>query len=285
MNDVIEKENVKIENLVYSIRGQQVMLDSDLAKLYKTETKRINEAVRRNFKKFPDRFSWILTENDLEILRSQFATSRMEKKHGGRRFDIRVFNEQGITMLATVLKTDVAINVTIVIMDVFSAMRKYISNNMIEQKYYNDMVIRHDSEIKLLQDALSNFKEKNNHIFFDGQIYDAYSIMIDIINTSKNEIIIIDNYVDKNILDILSKTNKNIILITNQYNNNDYNKYQKQYNNIKLVINNKIHDRFIIIDKKGLYHCGASFKDLGKKCFAITKIDDDDVLKSLLNNI
>ena len=109
--------------------------------------------------------------------------------------------------------------------------------------------------------------------------------MIDIFNSSKNDIIIIDNYIDKNILDILSKTNKHITLITNKYNNEDYNKYKEQYNNIELIINNKIHDRFIIIDKETLYHCGASFKDLGKKCFAITKIDDNNMLSTLLGNI
>lgn len=285
MYEIAQKESIKIENMVYNIRGQQVMIDSDLADLYETETKRINEVVRRNLKKFPERFSWILTEEDLQNLRSQFATSNQENNHGGRRYKTRVFTEQGITMLATVLKTDVAINVTIAIMDAFAAMRKYISNNLIEQKYYHDMIIRHDSEIKILQETLSNFKEKNSHIFFEGQIYDAYSIMINIFNTSENSIFIIDNYIDKNILDVLSKTNKNITLITSKYNNNDYTKYQEQYHNIKLEINNKIHDRFIIIDNKLLYHCGASFKDLGKKCFAITKIDDNDILNNLLKNI
>ena len=130
-----------------------------------------------------------------------------------------------------------------------------------------------------------HLKKKNNHIFFEGQIYDAYSIMLDILNATKNSIIIIDNYIDKNLLDILSKINKRITLITNKYNNEDYNKYKEQYSNIDLVINNKIHDRFIIIDKKVLYHCGASFKDLGKKCFAINKIDDENILTNLLENL
>jgi len=171
VNEVIEKENIKIENLIYEIRGVRVMLDSDLAKLYGTETKRINEVVRRNSKKFPERFSWILTKEEYyTILRSQSAT--LELKQGQySKYSSRVFTEQGITMFATVLKTDTAINVTIAIMDVFAAMRRYISNNLIDQRYYNDMVIRHDSEIKLLQETLSNFKEKNNYILFDGQIY------------------------------------------------------------------------------------------------------------------
>ena len=188
-------------------------------------------------------------------------------------------------MLSGLLKSNIAAEVNIKVINAFVSLRKYVTSNFMNQEYINDLVIKDSKRIDLIEETLSNFKEKNNHIFFDGQIYDAYSIMLDILNTSKNSIIIIDNYIDKNILDILSKTNKRITLITNEYNNEDYNKYKEQYSNIDLVINNKIHDRFIIIDKKNLYHCGASFKDLGKKCFAITKIDDDYVLNNLLENL
>ena len=117
MNEIEEKENVIVENLIYEIRGKEVMLDSDLAKLYNVETKRINEAVRRNLDKFPTRFSWILNEKDILNLRSQFATSSLENSHGGRRYDIRVFTEQGVAMLATVLKSKVATEISIKIMD------------------------------------------------------------------------------------------------------------------------------------------------------------------------
>jgi len=170
-------------------------------------------------------------------------------------------------------------------MRTFVLMRKYISNNLIEQKYINDMVIRHDNEIKLLQDSFNKLDSKNNDLFFEGQIYDAYSLMINIFNTAKNNITIIDNYLDKNLLDILANTDKNVLIVTNKYNNNDYIKYQQQYSNITLKINNTIHDRFIIVDDKVLYHCGASFKDLGKKCFAITKVIDDSWLRRLMQNI
>ena len=122
-------------------------------------------------------------------------------------------------------------------------------------------------------------------MFFDGQIYDAYSLLLDIINSSKKEIIIIDNYIDKHLLDIVSKAKKKIIIITNKYNNQDYEKYREQYNNIELIINNNFHDRFIIIDKKILYHCGSSFKDLGKKCFEISKIEDNDIICNLLKRL
>ena len=130
-----------------------------------------------------------------------------------------------------------------------------------------------------------NLKRKITTYFFKGQIYDAYSLLIDIFKKSKREIIIIDNYIDKNVFDILSKIDREIIIITNKYNNQDYTKYKKQYNNITLIINNKFHDRFIILDKKVLYHSGASFKDLGNKCFEISKIDDNDILNDLLKKV
>ena len=161
-------------------------------------------------------------------------------------------------------------------------MRKYISSSLIEQKYINELVLEHEERLKLVENTFSNFKEKNNHLFFKGQIYDAYSLLIDIFNKSKKEIIIIDNYVDKNILDILSKTKKKVKIVTNKYNNQDYEKYKIQYKNVELIINNTFHDRFIIIDKTILYHCGASFKDLGKQCFEITKIDEEEILLKIL---
>ena len=185
-------------------------------------------------------------------------------------------------MLATILKSKVATEVSINIMDAFVLMRKYISSSILEQKYINNLVLEHEERLKLVEDTFSNFKGKNNHLFFQGQIYDAYSLLLDIIKISKKEIIIIDNYVDKNLLDILSKTKKEIRVITNKYNNQDYDKYKKQYNNIKLIINNNFHDRFIIIDKEILYHSGASFKDLGKKCFEISKIEEKEILLKLL---
>ena len=142
MNEVVTKEDIKIENMIYEIRGKQVMLDSDLARLYETETKRINEAVYRNKEKFPERFSWILDGSDLEILKSQIATS---SSHGGRRYNIRVFTEQGVAMLATILRTKVAIEVSIQIMDAFVTMRKYISTNLLEQNYINNMLLEHEN--------------------------------------------------------------------------------------------------------------------------------------------
>lgn len=281
MNDLIEKENIEIKNMIYEIRGKQVMLDSDLAKLYHVETKRINEAVKNNMEKFPERFSFILTNEETISLRSKISTSSLSN-HGGNRYASRVFTEQGVAMLATILKSKVAIQVSIRIMDAFVAMRKYISSDLIE---HNKMLINHENRLTLLENTFDSFRDKNNHIFFEGQIYDAYSLMVKIFDKALSSIIIIDNYIDKNILDILSKTSRNVTLITNKYNNVDYEKYKEQYNNIAIVVNNSFHDRFIILDKKVLYHFGASFKDLGKKCFAITKIESKEILDSLLDKL
>ena len=283
MNNIILNTEIKIEDMIYEIRGKQVMIDSDLAKLYQVDTKRINEAVKNNPEKFPERFSWVLNTEDDCNLRSKISTSNI--KRGGRRYQIRVFTEQGVAMLATILKSKVATQTSIRIMDAFVLMKKYISNNLIEQNYINNLVLKDSKRIDLIEKALSEFKEKSNHLFFQGQIYDAHSLLLDIFDKAKNEIIIIDNYIDKNILDILSKTNKNVKIYTNKYNNQDYEKYKMQYSNVELTINNTFHDRFIIIDKKILYHSGASFKDLGKQCFEISKIEDNDILEQLLNKI
>jgi len=280
MNELIVKDNIKIEDLIYEVRGKQVMLDSDLAHLYKVETKRINEAVKNNPEKFPDRFSWILSDDEYLELRSKISTAN--KTINMKRFNPRVFTEQGTIMLATILKSKVATNTSIAIMDAFVVMRKVISNNLIEQKYVNKMVFELDDRVSLLE---SNFKSFSNQVFYEGQIYDAHSLLLDIFSTSKESIIIIDNYISKELLDILSKTNKQVTIYTRNIDNNLINKYKSQYNNLTIKITNSFHDRFIIIDNKVLYHCGASFKDLGKKCFGINKINDSNYLKELTNHL
>jgi hypothetical protein len=187
-------------------------------------------------------------------------------------------------MLASVLHTPVAAEVSIKIMRAFVAMRKYIATNLIEQRYINNLVLEHDSEIKILQESFDKLNEKTkvNSLFFDGQIYDAYSLLIDILSTANKEIIIIDNYAGKELLDILKDIKTNIIIISSNIDETLKKKYETQYQNVSFIKNNNFHDRFIIIDKKVLFHCGSSFKDLGRKCFAINKIEDKDYLDSLL---
>ena len=281
MNELVVKENEKIENLIYEIRGKQVMLDSDLARLYGVETKRINEAVKNNYDKFPERFSWVLNDKDVTNLRSKISTS----SYGGRRYNPRVFTEQGVAMLATILKSKIATRVSIAIMDAFVLMRRYISTNLVEQKYINNQVLKNTEDIKILKETFDEFKPKINSIFYEGQIYDAYSLLMDILNKANNSIIIIDNYAGKELLDILKDIHKPITIISKNINETIKNKYLKQYNNITFSNNDTFHDRFIIIDNNILFTCGASFKDLGKKCFCLSRIEDKEILNSLLKKI
>lgn len=289
MSNIILNNNYKIEDMIYEVRGKQIMLSSDVAKIYQVETKVLNQTIKRNIKRFPNTFCFQLTDEEIDqlSLRSQIVTLNKNNNLRGLNFKYLPYalTEQGIMMLSGLLRSDIAVEVNIQIIDAFVKMRNYISSSLIEQKYINSLVLKHEERLFVLESAFSKFKEKNDHLFFNGQIYDAYSLFIEIIKESKEEIIIIDNYIDKNLLDILSKTNKKIIIITNKYNNNDYLKYRKQYNNVSLIVNDDFHDRFILIDRSVLYHCGASFKDLGNKCFEISREIEEDLIKMILKKI
>ena len=280
MNEIIVDDK-KVEDMIYEIRGKQVMLDSDLAKLYqcKNGTKTINLAVKRNINRFPDDFYFQLSDEDIKILRFQNETANHMT-----RTKPYVFTEQGIAMLATVLKTKVASNVSIKIMRTFVEMRKYINSSLIEQKYINNMVIKHEDEIKHLYESFDKMKEKTkiSTIFYDGEIYDACSLLFKILNKAKSKIIIIDNYAGIELFDLIKEIKVKIIVYTKNVNNELLKKYNKEYNNLEIIKCELFHDRFIIIDNKILYHSGASFKDFGKKCFALTKIEDEEILKGLL---
>ena len=286
MNNIVVSNNIKIENMIYEIRGKKVMLDSDLAKLYNVETKRINEAVKNNIEKFPERYCFKLSDNESDNLLVEIFDQKIEKR-GGKYKNPRVFTEQGVYMLATILKSKEATKITIAIMDAFIVMKKIINTSLIEQKYFNELTIKNTEDIKLLQESFDklNTKESNNHIFYEGQIYDAYSLLIDILSKVKKEIIIIDNYAGKKLFDIIKNIDVKVKIYTENIDNISKEKYEKQYSNIEIINTNIFHDRFIIIDNKMLYHSGASFKDLGKKCFAITKIVDNNILKELLNKL
>ena len=291
MNSVVI-EDKRIENMIYEIRGKQVMLDSDLAKLYKCKngTKVINQAVSRNIERFPDDFYFQLTSLEYKNLKSQFVTSSLENNYGGVRKLPYVFTEQGVAMLSSVLRTEVASSVSINIMRAFVAMRHYIGNNEYRLSNVETKVIEHDKEIKLLQETLDKFDsvKKVNEIYFKGQIYDAYSKIIDIFKTAKKELIIIDSYADKTVLDMIRNINVNIILITkknNKLTNTDINKYNKQYNNLNIIYNDTFHDRYFIIDKNTIYHCGASINHAGRRTFSINILDDEIVKDNLINSI
>ena len=293
MNEVIlTEDNINIENMIYEVRGKQVMLDSDLAKLYKcvNGTKTINQAVNRHLDRFPEDFYFQLTSEEFANLKSQFGTSSMKNTYGGIRKLPYVFTEQGIAMLATILRTNVASKVSIDIMRAFVAMRKYISSNLIEQKYINNLVLTHDNDIKLLQQSFQKFEEKRkiNEIYFNGQIYDAYSKIVDIMKKAKEEIIIIDSYADKTVLDMISKLSTKVILITkenNKLSELDISKYHKQYDNLEIIYNNTFHDRYIILDSSTVYHLGTSINHAGSKTFSTNILTDEFIISSLLAKI
>lgn len=291
--NVVNNETENIKNLIYNIRGKQVMIDSDVAILYHYPTKRINETVNRNKKRFPEDFCFQLTELDIENMRSQIATAskNFENKFRNKKHLPYAFTEQGIAMLSGLLKNDIAIQVSINIMNAFVEMRKFILLNgevFQEINTIKEKLLEYDKKFDVVFNELQNNKEKEfkQKIFFDGQIYDAYSLIIDIIKKAKNKILIIDNYIDDSILKMLSKKNKNVevVILTSQNCNItklDIQKFNKQYSNLKLAYTNKFHDRFIVIDNKELYHCGASLKDLGKKCFAINKMEDMEYIDKI----
>ena len=283
-----------IKNLIYTVRGKQVMLDSDVAMLYHYETKNINKAMKRNINRFPEDFCFQLTEKEVENLRFQIGTSSLNKEtYGGRRYLPYVYTEQGISMLAGVLKNEIAIQVSISIIRAFIEMRRFISlNGQIFQEISDikGQLLEHDKKFDEVFDELQRKQETEfkQSIFFDGQIFDAYSLIIDIIRQASQKILIIDNYMDDSILKMLSKKNKNVevVIFTTQNSNIrklDIQKFNKQYPVLKLAYTNKFHDRFIVIDNKELYHIGASLKDLGKKCFAISKIEDDEYIDKISN--
>ena len=284
MNEIAEKDVINIENMIYEIDGKEVMLDTDLAKLYNVETKRINEAVKNNPEKFPDRYLFRITDKEYNSLKSKISTSK-----GGSRKGHTAFVEQGVYMLATILKSDVATEVSIRIMDTFVRMRHYIK--------YNDQLLPHkyllleekvDNNTKRIDELFDKFNPKvitKNSIFFHNDIYDAYSVLLEMFDIAKEEVIIIDNYMGKTLLDELRNINRKIIIISSNINDTLKKKYLKQYNNIKFINNESYHDRFIIIDRKRVFHCGASFKDLGKKCFAINEIENKIENGKLINDV
>ena len=292
MNEITEKENIEIKNLIYEIRGVQVMLDSDLARLYecKNGTKVINQAVKRHINRFPDRYCFQLTKDEYyKILRSQSVTLELEQGKYSKYLPY-VFTEEGVAMLSSVLRTNVAEEVSIRIMDAFVAMKKYISSNLIEQKYINNLVLEDHDKIKILEKSFNKLEEKKkvNEIYFNGQIYDAYSKIIEIFKNAKNKLIIIDSYADNTILDIIKRLKVKVTIITKSNNlltKQDTEKYNKQYHNLRLIYNNTFHDRYFILDDKEFYHCGASINRIGYKTFSITKMNDNDICNSLLDKV
>lgn len=286
-------DNKEIQNMIYTFRGRQVMIDRDLAYLYNVETKVLNQAVKRNLNRFPEHFRFQLTEEEYENLRSQFVTSSEDNTHGGRRYMPYVFTEQGIAMLSAVLKSDVAVEVSIKIMNSFVEMRNFLLSNR-EMFARLDRVelkqLETDRKLEEVFNYIASNTEVKQNVFFDGQIYDAFSFIVGLVKKANKEIILIDNYVDVNTLNILCKKNKSVdvVIITagkGSLSTKDITKFNAQYPKLSIKTTTDFHDRFLIIDKTEVYHIGASIKDAGKKSFGITKIEDKDLVKSLVNKV
>lgn len=291
--NIVIVDNIEIQNLIYTIRGKQVMVDSDLATLYQVTTKRLNEQVRRNKNRFPFEFMFRLTAEEYEYLRSQNATSSEDNAHGGRRYMPYVFTEQGIAMLSAVLKSDIAVEVSVKIMNSFVEMRNFLLSNR-EMFARLDRVelkqLETDKKLEKVFNYIATNTEVKQNIFFDGQIYDAFSFIVGLVKKAKKEIILIDNYVDVNTLNILCKKNQGVdVTITTagkgSLSTKDVTKFNAQYPKLSVKTTMDFHDRFLIIDKAEVYHIGASIKDAGKKSFGITKIEDKDLVKSLVNKV
>ena len=281
-----------IQNRIYTIRGVQVMLDMDLAQFYGTETKLLNRAVKRNSERFPEEFMFQLTEYEYEGIRSQLLTLKdsdnlrfqngTSSGHGGRRYLPYAFTEQGIAMLSGVLKSETAIKMSIQIIKAFVAMRRLIASNAQIFQRLDTLEIKQletDQKIDHVLDAMESKEiQPKQGIFFDGQIFDAYKFVADLIRTAKKSITIIDNYVDDTVLTHLTKRNNGVkvTIFTKTISKQlalDIKKFNAQYPSIEIREFKNSHDRFIIIDNKTVYHFGASLKDLGKKWFAFSKMD------------
>lgn len=317
---------MEVNNLIYTVRGTQVMIDSDLAKLYVVETKALNRAVKRNIERFPEIYRFQLTEQEYENLRYQIGTSSgdvfLRYQFGTLKNDVNddinskdlrtqnvtiednrgkhrkylpyVFTEQGVAMLSAVLRSETAVKVSIQIINAFVEMRKILSQNaglLQRMDKVETKLIENDAKFEQIFTALeTKNSEPTQNIFFDGQIYDAYSFIVKLIEKAEKNIILIDNYVDNSILDMLSKKKKSVEvkIITHSKTkvlDIDIQKFNLQYPTLSIEYSDKMHDRFLLIDIKELYHIGASLKDLGKKCFAFSLMEDKELITNLLNRI
>ena len=269
----------EIESRIFTIRGMQVMLDSDLAKLYNVETKALNQTVKRNLERFPESFRFQLSENEMQNLRSQIVTS--SEIHGGRRYLPFVFTEQGVAMLSAVLKSSVAVAVSIEIIEAFVSMRRnqYQVLGLAQRvEGLESKQIQTEHKLDKIFKALDSGHDIKQGIFFNDQIFDAYVFSSQLISRAKKSIILIDNYIDETTLLQLSKRNKKIkcIIYTERITEQltlDLEKHNAQYSTIEIRILKNVHDRFLILDEEELYHLGASFKDLGKRWFAFSRLD------------
>jgi hypothetical protein len=288
----MEEENTKaliikpeeIRSKILTIRGVQVILDRDLAELYEVETRTLNQAVQRNKKRFPADFMFKIRKKEFENLKSQFVISSWG--HGGGRALPYAFTEQGVANLSSVLRSKKAIEVNVKIIRAFVAMKKFLQeNNEVFNKIDNlekrqiGFEIKTDEKFEKVFDYLQTEKPKQG-IFFEGEVFDAYEFVSKLVKNAKEEIILVDNFVDESVLVLFSKRRKGVkvTIYTRKITEElrlDLKKFNSQYQEIEIKETSKFHDRFLVIDKKNIFHFGASLKDLGEKCFAFSKLEKE----------
>ena len=294
---LVDAGTLDIRSFIYMIRGQQVMLDSDLAMLYQVETRVLNQAVKRNLKRFPTRYCFQLTKSEAENLTSQIVMSSSDATksgYGGRRHLPYAFTEQGIAMLSAVLRSEVAIQTSLRIMDTFVEMRRYLANTSIMYERLGEVEARQisyqqqtDEKFEKVFAYLAEHEEASQKIFFDGQIYDAFSLLSCLIQKAEKTIVLIDNYVDTATLNLLAKKKPtvNIRIYTHpktRLTDEDVEIFNRQYPRLEVHHTTVFHDRFLVVDRRTVYHIGASLKDAGKKCFAVSLLEDEEVGERLI---
>ena len=286
----VREDNLR--ELIYQVRGLDVMLDSDLAGLYGVETKVFNQAVKRNLERFPESFRFHLTAEEFEDLRSQSVTS---SDHGGRRYIPYVFTEQGVAMLSAVLRSETAVKVSIQIINAFIAMRRFIQGSASlfarmdsVEKRQLAFESRTAENFEKVFKALEVAEPPKQGIFYDGQVHDAHAFASDLIRKAKKSLILIDNYVDDTVLTLFTKRKNSVTatIFTKTISAQlalDLEKHNAQYPPIEIKTFKDAHDRFLILDERDIYHIGASLKDLGKKWFAFSKFETGalDMLQKL----
>lgn len=298
---IVDSTEERIENLIHYVRGQQVMIDSDLAMLYNVETKRLNESVKRNAKRFPESFCFQLTEDEYADLRSQIATSNTKTENayskGGRRYLPYAFTEQGIAMLSAVLRSDEAIQVSVNIMNAFVKMRRFLAENALMFDKLNSLELKQleyqkesNEKFDRIFAYISEHEEVGQKIFFEGQIYDAFSLLVNLVEKAKKSIVLIDNYVDVGTLNILAKKKDGVDVTIytvhrTRLASQDIANFNSQYPTLTVNYTEVFHDRFLIIDEVTAYHIGASIKDAGKKCFGISRIEDIGIISDILQRL
>ena len=296
----VEMTGYDIKSMIYVVRNQQVMIDNDLAMLYQVETRTLNQAVKRNITRFPERFRFQLTKDEYKNLKSQIVMSGSDEGsngYGGRRTLPFAFTEQGIAMLSSVLRSEVAVQTSIRIMDTFVEMRRFIANNALLFERISNVELKQleyqkqtDEKLEQIFEYISEHEEASQKVFFDGQIYDAFSLIVSLIQKAEKEIMLIDGYVDVGTLNLLSKKNENVsVTIYTQkrtrLTKTDAENFNAQYPTLEVKYTKVFHDRFLILDRETAYHVGASLKDAGKKCFGINLIQDAGIIKDILQRL